>query len=158
MTEMVTSEQFSKDDTKLQVNTAATSNKEEEEDCGNEQSNNTDDDNEEEEEEEHSSNEEEKHDATHDVVGFGDAMNKLLTQNVADDMQPILAKRTTARMREIQSDKKETKTARLSAAEKREREQKDMALPDHLTATQDRRLRMIATRGGEREREVYLWL
>ncbi|CAI5709952.1 unnamed protein product [Peronospora destructor] len=74
-------------------------------------------------------------------------MNKILTQNVAEDVQPILAKRTTARMREIQSDKKETKTARLSAAEKREREQKDMALPDHSTAGQDRKLRMIATKG-----------
>ncbi|CAH0492993.1 unnamed protein product [Peronospora farinosa] len=74
-------------------------------------------------------------------------MNKILTQNVAEDVQPILAKRTTARMREIQSDKKETKTARLSAAEKREREQKDMVLPDYSTAGQDRKLRMIATKG-----------
>ncbi|KAL3670789.1 hypothetical protein V7S43_003975 [Phytophthora oleae] len=84
---------------------------------------------------------------THDAVGFGDAMSKILAQNVAGDAQPILAKRTTARMREIQSDKMETKTARLSAAEKREREQKDMAVPDHTTAVQDRKLRMIATKG-----------
>ncbi|KAG7385067.1 pre-60S ribosomal particles component [Phytophthora boehmeriae] len=83
----------------------------------------------------------------HEAVGFGDAMSKILGQNVAEDAQPILAKRTTARMREIQSDKKETKTARLSAAEKREREQKDMAIPDHTTAVQDRKLRMIATKG-----------
>lgn len=86
-------------------------------------------------------------DETHDAVGFGDAMSKILGQNVAEDALPILAKRTTARMREIQSDKKETKTARLSAAEKREREQKDMAVPDHTTAVQDRKLRMIATKG-----------
>ncbi|KAH7465478.1 uncharacterized protein KRP23_12018 [Phytophthora ramorum] len=83
----------------------------------------------------------------HEAVGFGDAMSKILGQNVAADAQPILAKRTTARMREIQSDKQETKTARLSAAEKREREQKDMAVPDHSTAAQDRKLRMIATKG-----------
>ncbi|KAF1788853.1 Tetratricopeptide repeat [Phytophthora cactorum] len=95
--------------------------------------------------EEQSDDEEEEE--THDAVGFGDAMSKILGQNVAEDAQPILAKRTTARMREIQSDKKETKTARLSAAEKREREQKDMALPDHTTAVQDRKLRMIATKG-----------
>ncbi|KAE9005343.1 hypothetical protein PR001_g17477 [Phytophthora rubi] len=83
----------------------------------------------------------------HEAVGFGDAMSKILGQNVAEDAQPILAKRTTARMREIQSEKKETKTARLSAAEKRERDQKDMAVPDHTTAVQDRKLRMIATKG-----------
>jgi hypothetical protein len=92
-----------------------------------------------------SSDEEEE---THDAVGFGDALSKLLGQNVAEDAQPILSKRTTARMREIQSDKQETKTARVSAAEKREREQKDMALPDHTTAVQDRKLRTIATKGG----------
>ncbi|EGZ08816.1 hypothetical protein PHYSODRAFT_525109 [Phytophthora sojae] len=74
-------------------------------------------------------------------------MSKILGQNVAEDAQPILAKRTTARMREIQSDRKETKTARLSAAEKRERDQNDMAVPDHTTAVQDRELRMIATKG-----------
>ncbi|POM72954.1 Hypothetical protein PHPALM_10250 [Phytophthora palmivora] len=74
-------------------------------------------------------------------------MSKILGQNVAQDAQPILAKRTTARMREIASDKKETKTLRVSAAEKREREQKDMAVPDHTTAVQDRKLRMIATKG-----------
>ncbi|ETP39490.1 hypothetical protein F442_13057 [Phytophthora nicotianae P10297] len=101
--------------------------------------------NEEEDVEPQSSDDEE--DETHDAVGFGDAMSKILGQNVAEDAQPILAKRTTARMREIQSDKKETKTARLSAAEKRERDQKDMAVPDHTTAVQDRKLRMITTKG-----------
>ncbi|CEG47648.1 Uncharacterized conserved protein [Plasmopara halstedii] len=83
----------------------------------------------------------------HDAVGFGDAMSKILGQNVAEDAQPILAKRTTARMREIEIEKKETKTARVSTAEKREREQKDMVVPDHTTAVQDRKLRMIATKG-----------
>uniref|UniRef100_K3W9B8 RRP15-like protein n=1 Tax=Globisporangium ultimum (strain ATCC 200006 / CBS 805.95 / DAOM BR144) TaxID=431595 RepID=K3W9B8_GLOUD len=82
-----------------------------------------------------------------DAVGFGDAMSKILGQNVAEDAQPILAKRTTARMREIMEEKKVTKTARISAAEKREKEQKDMIIPDHTTAVQDRRLRMIATKG-----------
>ncbi|KAF1317017.1 Rrp15 protein, partial [Globisporangium splendens] len=83
-----------------------------------------------------------------DAVGFGDAMSKILGQNVAEDAQPILAKRTTARMREITAEKKVTKTARISAAEKREKEQKDMVIPDITTAVQDRRLRMIATKGG----------
>ncbi|RLN72541.1 hypothetical protein BBJ28_00023193, partial [Nothophytophthora sp. Chile5] len=82
----------------------------------------------------------------HEAVGFGDAMSKILGQNVAADAQPILAKRTTQRMREIQNEKKETKTARLSASERREREQKDMAIPDHTTVVQDRKLRMIATK------------
>ncbi|KAE8963147.1 hypothetical protein PR002_g29372 [Phytophthora rubi] len=38
-------------------------------------------------------------------------MSKILGQNVAEDAQTILAKRTTAHMGEIQSDKKEIKTA-----------------------------------------------
>lgn len=83
-----------------------------------------------------------------EAVGFGDAMSKILQQNVAEDAQPILAKRTTARMREISNEKKETKTARMSAAEKRAKEQKDVVIPDHTTAVQDRKLRMIATKGG----------
>lgn len=82
-----------------------------------------------------------------EAVGFGDAMSKILQQNVAEDAQPILAKRTTARMREISNEKKETKTARMSAAEKRAKEQKDVVIPDHTTAVQDRKLRMIATKG-----------
>ncbi|KAI9909128.1 hypothetical protein PsorP6_015173 [Peronosclerospora sorghi] len=86
-------------------------------------------------------------DVPHDAVGFGDAMSKVLSQHVAEDAQPILAKRTTARMREIQSDKKESKTARVSAADKRARELKNMAVPDHTTAAQDRQLRIIATKG-----------
>ncbi|TDH66384.1 hypothetical protein CCR75_001730 [Bremia lactucae] len=84
---------------------------------------------------------------THDAVGFGDAMSKILGQNVAKNAQPILAKRTTARMREIKNEKKETKIARLSTAEKRERDLKDMAVPNHTTAIQDRKLRTIATKG-----------
>ncbi|KAE9231949.1 hypothetical protein PF004_g10066 [Phytophthora fragariae] len=48
---------------------------------------------------------------THDAVGIGDAMSKILGQNVAEDAQTILAKRSTARMGEIQSDKKEIKAA-----------------------------------------------
>jgi hypothetical protein len=83
-----------------------------------------------------------------EAVGFGDAMNKILQQNVAEDAQPILAKRTTARMREILSEKKQTKTARLSAAEKRMKEEKDMIIPDHTTLVKDRQLRAIATKGG----------
>lgn len=83
-----------------------------------------------------------------DAVGFGDAMSKILGQSVAGDAQPILAKRTTARMREILADKQGSKTARVSAAEKREKEQKDMVVPDHSTAVLDRRLRGIATKGG----------
>lgn len=98
------------------------------------------------------STDDEEDDEPHEVVGFGDAMSKILSQNVAEDVQPILAKRTTARMREIQNDKKGVKTARVSAVEKREREQKDMAVPDHTTAAQDRQLRAIATKGGEQER------
>lgn len=144
-------QEASKAETKPQVDAAASL------DAGSGSDNEVNSEEEKQEEEEDaqppSSSDGEDEEETHDAVGFGDAMSKILGQNVAEDVQPILAKRTTARMREIQSDKKETKTARLSAAEKREREQKDMAVPDHTTAVQDRKLRMIATKGGaKRER------
>ncbi|EGZ22287.1 hypothetical protein PHYSODRAFT_299660 [Phytophthora sojae] len=50
-------------------------------------------------------------DSIHDSVGFGDAVGKILGQNMADDAQLIMTNRTTARMREIPSEKKESKTA-----------------------------------------------
>lgn len=99
-------------------------------------------------EEEDDGGDDEEEEEELDAVGFGDAMSKILGQNVAGDAQPILAKRTTSRMREILAEKKVTKTARISAAEKREKEQKDMVIPDHSTVVQDRRLRTIATKGG----------
>ncbi|TMW59660.1 hypothetical protein Poli38472_004729 [Pythium oligandrum] len=82
-----------------------------------------------------------------EAVGFGDAMSKILQQNVGDDAQPILAKRTTARMREIMNEKKEVKKDRVSAAEKRAKERKDNVIPSHVTAVKDRQLRKIATKG-----------
>jgi hypothetical protein len=82
-----------------------------------------------------------------EAVGFGDAMSKILQQNVAEDAAPILAKRTTARMREIQNEKNEIKKDRVGAAEKREKERKDNVVPSHATATKDRQLRKIATKG-----------
>ncbi|KAJ0398569.1 hypothetical protein ATCC90586_010365 [Pythium insidiosum] len=82
-----------------------------------------------------------------EAVGFGDAMSKILQQNVADAAQPILAKRTTARMREIMNEKKEAKQERMSAAEKRAKERKDNVMPSHASAAKDRTLRKIATKG-----------
>ncbi|GLD97134.1 hypothetical protein PINS_up005817 [Pythium insidiosum] len=82
-----------------------------------------------------------------EAVGFGDAMSKILQQNVADAAQPILAKRTTARMREIMNEKKEIKQERMSAAEKRAKERKDNVVPSHASAAKDRTLRKIATKG-----------
>lgn len=82
-----------------------------------------------------------------EAVGFGDAMSKILQQNVASDAQPILAKRTTARMREIMNEKKEIKKERVGAAEKRAKERKDNVVPSVMTAAKDRQLRKIATKG-----------
>lgn len=139
---------MSKGEKKPQAEAAASSDAESASGSEQSQSSSGEEENEEEQDVEPQSSDDEGNEETHDAVGFGDAMSKILGQNVAEDAQPILAKRTTARMREIQSDRKETKTARLSAAEKRERDQNDMAVPDHTTAVQDRELRMIATKGG----------
>ncbi|RHY29469.1 hypothetical protein DYB32_005109 [Aphanomyces invadans] len=60
---------------------------------------------------------------------------------------PILAKRVTSQMREISKDKSTTKESKMSAKEKRAREEKDMVIPSHLTMVQDKALRGIATKG-----------
>ena len=82
------------------------------------------------------------------LVGFGDAMNKVLQQNHSSNTIPILAKRTTARMREIQQDKMMRKQHKSVANAKREQKYRDMVLPSHKTIAKDRSLRMIATKGG----------
>ncbi|RQM26697.1 hypothetical protein B5M09_001502 [Aphanomyces astaci] len=50
-------------------------------------------------------------------------------------------------MREISKDKSTTNASKLSAKEKRAREEKDMVIPSHLTMAQDKALRGIATKG-----------
>ncbi|ETV71490.1 hypothetical protein H257_13358 [Aphanomyces astaci] len=81
------------------------------------------------------------------AVGFADAMSKVLNQNVEEEKAPILAKRVTSQMREISKDKSTTNASKLSAKEKRAREEKDMVIPSHLTMAQDKALRGIATKG-----------
>ncbi|KAG9401019.1 hypothetical protein AC1031_009772 [Aphanomyces cochlioides] len=81
------------------------------------------------------------------AVGFADAMSKVLNQNVEEEKAPILAKRVTAQMREISKDKKATTATKLSAKEKRARDEKDMVIPSHLTMAKDKTLRAIATKG-----------
>ncbi|RHY15206.1 hypothetical protein DYB25_000900 [Aphanomyces astaci] len=71
----------------------------------------------------------------------------LLPQNVEEEKAPILAKRVTSQMREISKDKSTTNASKLSAKEKRAREEKDMVIPSHLTMAQDKALRGIATKG-----------
>ncbi|RHY49471.1 hypothetical protein DYB30_008718 [Aphanomyces astaci] len=71
----------------------------------------------------------------------------LLNQNVEEEKAPILAKRVTSQMREISKDKSTTNASKLSAKEKRAREEKDMVIPSHLTMAQDKALRGIATKG-----------
>ncbi|KAE8899420.1 hypothetical protein PF010_g6217 [Phytophthora fragariae] len=57
-------------------------------------------------------------------------MSRILGQNVAEDAQTILAKRTTARM----AISRATRRRRVSAAEKKERDQQDMAVPNHTVS------------------------
>ncbi|KAF0695653.1 Aste57867_13547 [Aphanomyces stellatus] len=81
------------------------------------------------------------------AVGFADAMSKVLNQTVEEEKAPILAKRVTSQMREISKDKKESSATKLSAKEKRAREEKDMVIPGPATMASDKALRAIATKG-----------
>ncbi|CCI47736.1 unnamed protein product [Albugo candida] len=99
------------------------------------------------ESEEHSENEYTEEENNGTLVGFGDAMNKVLQQHHSSNAIPILAKRTTARMREIQQDKLVRKQHKNVANAKREKNYRDMVLPSHKTIAKDRSLRMIATKG-----------
>lgn len=119
-----------------------------ENDNANDQNDNDNEQSDNDNEEDDNEDNEDEDDEAGEAVGLGDAMSKILQQSVGADAAPILAKRTTARMREIQSAKSETKTARLSAAERRLKEQKDLVVPDHSTQGKDRQLRAIATKGG----------
>lgn len=81
--------------------------------------------------------------------GFGDAMAKVLAQTVGENISaPILAKRTTSQMRSIAAAKLEQKQSKVTALQKKKKEEKDLVIPSfQSTYEKDRKLRKIATKG-----------
>jgi len=78
--------------------------------------------------------------------GMGDMLSKILAQSVTAS-NPVLAKRKTAIMKEMEDDKKDRdRLKRLRTQRKTERE-KQMEVPDASSADYERQLRKLATRG-----------
>ena len=78
--------------------------------------------------------------------GMGDMLSKILSQSVTAS-NPVLAKRKTAIMKEMEDDKKDRdRLKRLRTQRKTERE-KQMEVPDASSADYERQLRKLATRG-----------
>ena len=100
---------------------------------------------EEEEEEEEGEGEEEKEE---ERDGMADMMAKILHQQVEGKV-PVLAKRKTTIMKELEKEKSSKDRLKLVRKQKKEDKGKFLVVPDHTTTDYERQLRKVATRGGE---------
>lgn len=65
---------------------------------------------------------------------------------------PILAKRKTKLMKDMEEQKKASRSAREAAEKKRAQLNHQLYMPDHSQVEPEKQLRRIATRGGEARR------
>lgn len=94
--------------------------------------------------------EEEDHDEINDndkADGFADMMSKILNQKTGDKV-PVLAKRKTALMKEMEGSHKDADRLKRQRAEKKSEKEKQLVIPDLSSADFERQLRKLATRGG----------
>lgn len=94
--------------------------------------------------------EEEDHDEINDndkADGFADMMSKILNQKTGDKV-PVLAKRKTALMKEMEGSHKDADRLKRQRAEKKSEKEKQLVVPDLSSADFERQLRKLATRGG----------
>ena len=78
--------------------------------------------------------------------GLADMMSKILNQKVGDKV-PVLAKRKTAMMKEMEGKQGDTERLKRQRVEKRAEREKQLVVPDHTSADFERQLRKLATRG-----------
>ena len=78
--------------------------------------------------------------------GLADMMSKILNQNIGDKV-PVLAKRKTAMMKEMEGKQGDTDRLKRQRIEKRAEREKQLVVPDHTSADFERQLRKLATRG-----------
>mmetsp|Transcript_28422 Transcript_28422/g.28730 ORF Transcript_28422/g.28730 Transcript_28422/m.28730 type:complete len:157 (-) Transcript_28422:114-584(-) len=81
-----------------------------------------------------------------EVDGFASVISKILHQDTGNKI-PVLAKRKTAIMKEIESEKDEKKQFKRQRMERKEERDKHLVIPDHTTGDYERQLRRLATRG-----------
>jgi len=78
--------------------------------------------------------------------GMADVISKVLNQRIKSK-NPVLAKRKTKIMKDIEATELEEKTVKETAKERRKKRQQQLSIPDHTTMDYERQLRKIGTRG-----------
>ena len=79
--------------------------------------------------------------------GLADMMSKILNQKVGDKI-PVLAKRKTTLMKEMEGSHIDSDRLKRQRAEKKADREKQLVVPDLTSADFERQLRKLATRGG----------
>lgn len=82
--------------------------------------------------------------------GFADMMAKILNQKTGDKI-PVLAKRKTTLMKEVEGSHIDSDRLKRQRAAKKVEKEKQLVVPDLSSADFERQLRKLATRGGEIE-------
>jgi Rrp15p len=85
--------------------------------------------------------------------GFADMMSKILNQKTGDKI-PVLAKRKTALMKEMEGAHADTDRLKRQRADKKAEKEKQLVVPDLSSADFERQLRKLATRGGRTQRFI----
>jgi hypothetical protein len=78
--------------------------------------------------------------------GLADMMSKILNQKVGDKV-PVLAKRKTTEMKELEGRHEDVERIKRQRVEKRAEREKQLVVPDHTSADFEKQLRKLATRG-----------
>jgi hypothetical protein len=89
----------------------------------------------------------ESNEASDNHDGLGDMMQKILNQNI-QSANPILAKRKTTQMKELEEEKVLKEENKLKKLERLKKKQRFLVPPDASTADFERQLKKVATRGG----------
>ena len=79
--------------------------------------------------------------------GFANVISKILSQNVNGKI-PVLAKRKTSKMKEIEAMKDEKEQQKKLRTERKAEREKQVVIPTVITLDYERQLKKLATRGG----------
>lgn len=79
--------------------------------------------------------------------GLADMMKKILNQNVPSTKQPVLAKRKTQLMKDIEIQKDEMARLQKQRKERKTRREKQMVIPVVISMVYEKQLKKLATRG-----------
>lgn len=79
--------------------------------------------------------------------GLADMMQKILNQNIPSTKQPVLAKRKTQLMKEIENQKGEKSRLQKLRKERKLRREKQLVIPHVLSMAYEKQLKKLATRG-----------